>query len=71
VIFGGGYAVNVLERLDWLVSLDLAYWGDLDTHGFAILNRLRRRFPHARSIRLGLRTGDVGRHLAHEFLKVA
>ena len=50
VIFGGGYAVNVLERLDWLVSLDLAYWGDLDTHGFAILNRLRHRFPHARSI---------------------
>ncbi len=49
MIFGGGYAVNVLERLDWLVSLDLAYWGDLDTHGFAILNRLRRRFPHARS----------------------
>jgi hypothetical protein len=50
VIFGGGYAVNVLERLDWLVTLDLAYWGDLDTHGFAILNRLRHRFPHARSI---------------------
>ena len=50
VIFGGGYAVNVLERLAWLVGLDLAYWGDLDTHGFAILNRLRRRFPHARSI---------------------
>jgi hypothetical protein len=49
VIFGGGYAVSVLERLDWLVTLDLAYWGDLDTHGFAILNRLRRRFPHARS----------------------
>jgi len=50
VIFGGGYAVNVLERLDWLVTLDLAYWGDLDTHGFAILNRLRRRFPHVRSV---------------------
>ena len=26
------------------------YWGDLDTHGFAILNRLRQRFPRARSI---------------------
>ena len=50
VIFGGGYAVDVLERLDWLADLDLVYWGDLDTHGFAILNRLRRRFPHARSI---------------------
>jgi hypothetical protein len=50
VIFGGGYAVSVLARLGWLVALDLAYWGDLDTHGFAILNRLRHCFPHARSI---------------------
>jgi hypothetical protein len=50
VIFGGGYAVRVLESLDWLVGLDLVYWGDLDTHGFAILNRLRQCFPHARSM---------------------
>ena len=50
VIFGGGYAVNVLERLGWLADLDLVYWGDVDTHGFAILNRLRHRFPRARSI---------------------
>src|ERR1700733_2750771 len=50
VIFGDGYAVNVLERLTWLADLDLVYWGDLGTHGFAILNRLRHRFPSARSI---------------------
>jgi hypothetical protein len=50
VIFGGGYAVDVLEPLGWLTDLELAYWGDIDTHGFAILNRLRRRFGHARSM---------------------
>jgi len=50
VIFGGGYAVPVLEPLDWLADLDLVYWGDIDTHGFAILDRLRQRFPHARSM---------------------
>lgn len=50
VFFGDGYAVNVLANLDWLAALDLTYWGDLDTHGFAILNRLRNRFPHVRSI---------------------
>jgi len=50
VIFGGGYAVDVLEPLGWLARLDLVYWGDIDTHGFAILNRLRRRFGHARSM---------------------
>jgi hypothetical protein len=50
VIFGGGYAVSALESLGWLADIGLNYWGDIDTHGFAILNRLRRRFPHARSM---------------------
>jgi hypothetical protein len=50
VIFGGGYAVDVLESLGWLAELDLLYWGDIDTHGFVIMNRLRRRFGHARSM---------------------
>ena len=50
VIFGGGYAVSALESLAWLVDLELFYWGDIDTHGFAILSRLRRRFPHACSM---------------------
>jgi hypothetical protein len=49
-LFGDGYAVSILARLSWLAALDLTYWGDLDTHGFAILNRLRSRFPQARSI---------------------
>jgi hypothetical protein len=42
--------VNALEPLGWLTGLDLVYWGDIDTHGFAILNRLRHRFGHARSM---------------------
>jgi len=50
VIFGGGYAVSLLESLGWLHALDVVYWGDIDTHGFAILNRLRQRLPHARSM---------------------
>jgi hypothetical protein len=50
VVFGGGYAVDMLEPLSWLADLDLVYWGDVDTHGFAILNRLRRRFGNARSM---------------------
>ncbi len=50
VILGGGYAVPVLEPLSWLAGLDVVYWGDLDTHGFAILDRLRQHLPHARSM---------------------
>ncbi len=49
-ILGGGYAVPVLEPLGWLTGLDVVYWGDIDTHGFAILNRLRHHLPHARSM---------------------
>jgi hypothetical protein len=49
-ILGGGYAVPVLEPLGWLAGLDVVYWGDIDTHGFAILNRLRHHLPHARSM---------------------
>ncbi len=60
VIFGGGYAVSSLERLPWLTGTGLVYWGDIDTHGFAILDRLRRRFPHARSMLM-----DRGTLLAH------
>jgi hypothetical protein len=59
--FGDGYAVNVLANLSWIADLELCYWGDVDTHGFAILNRLRSRFPHARSILMDRET-----LLAHE-----
>lgn len=55
-LFGGGYAVDVLSHLSWLGSLKLTYWGDLDTHGFAILNRLRGRFPQARSMLMDRQT---------------
>ena len=49
-ILGGGYAVPVLEPLGWLAGLCVVYWGDIDTHGFAILDRLRHQLPHARSM---------------------
>jgi hypothetical protein len=60
VIFGGGYAIGLLEPLAWLADLDVVYWGDIDTHGFAILSRLRRRFPRLRSMLM-----DRGTLLAH------
>jgi hypothetical protein len=50
VMLGGGYALSGLKSLTWLNDRDLIYWGDIDTHGFAILNRLRQAFPHARSM---------------------
>ncbi|HET7570143.1 MAG TPA: Wadjet anti-phage system protein JetD domain-containing protein [Gammaproteobacteria bacterium] len=45
-----GYAVDLYGQLPWLAGVSCCYWGDLDTHGFAILNRLREYVPHARSL---------------------
>ncbi|PWU52360.1 hypothetical protein DLJ47_19200 [Micromonospora sp. S4605] len=49
-VFGGGYAVRALAPLTWLHDRELSYWGDIDTHGFAILDRLRQVFPHTTSV---------------------
>jgi len=49
VIFGAGYGFESLGRAHWLEELRLHYWGDIDTHGFAILDALRTRFGHVES----------------------
>ena len=61
VIFGGGYALSQMEPLTWLSQRKLVYWGDIDTHGFAILDRLRAKFEHVRSMLM-----DRATLLAHE-----
>lgn len=50
VIWGKGFEVDRVGRLPWLGDADVIYWGDLDTHGFAILDRLRAWVPHTRSV---------------------
>jgi hypothetical protein len=45
-----GYGVDVLGRLPWLAKARSIYWGDVDTHGFAILNRARTYLPELESI---------------------
>jgi hypothetical protein len=49
VVFGAGYGWDALSRAAWLHRCHLHYWGDIDTHGFAILAQLRGHFPHASS----------------------
>ncbi len=50
VVFGLGYGLRALKNVVWLRSRELCYWGDIDTHGFAILSRLRGYFDHTRSL---------------------
>jgi hypothetical protein len=63
VIWGQGYAVGVLEPLTWLADLEVVYWGDIDTHGFAILDGLRAKFPHVSSMLMDRATLEA--HRAH------
>ena len=45
-----GYNVDVLARFPWLAHAKCIYWGDLDTHGFAILHRARSYIPELQSV---------------------
>lgn len=49
VIFGAGYGWDALARSHWLNNCSIHYWGDIDTHGFGILNQLRAYFSHVDS----------------------
>lgn len=45
-----GYGVDQLAQLPWLRAARCLYWGDIDTHGYAILNRARAVLPHLVSV---------------------
>lgn len=49
VIFGAGYGFEMLHKAEWLSRCRIHYWGDIDTHGFAILDQLRSQFDHVKS----------------------
>ena len=61
VIFGAGYGFEALGRARWLndCGCRLHYWGDIDTHGFAILNALRSHFDNVESFLMDRHTLDA------------
>lgn len=63
VIFSLGYGVGSLAEAGWLKTKRIIYWGDLDTHGFAILSRLRETFPHVESMLMDSATLAANRTL--------
>lgn len=50
VIFGLGYGIQAIKEASWLREKEIVYWGDIDSHGFAILSQLRGYFPQVRSM---------------------
>ena len=56
VIFGLGYGIDSLRDVEWLRDKNIYYWGDIDTHGFAILSQMRGYFPLTQSILMDEKT---------------
>ncbi|MBU3995645.1 MAG: hypothetical protein KKF42_07710 [Actinobacteria bacterium] len=65
VLFGAGYVVGHAGSQGWLRDASargvVNYWGDLDTHGFQMLDRVRAHLPEVRSVLMDRET-----LLAHE-----
>lgn len=49
ILFGAGYGFEMLRQAAWLQHCRIHYWGDIDTHGFAMLDQLRSQFTHVES----------------------
>jgi hypothetical protein len=56
VVFGAGYGFEMLANASWLSHRRIHYWGDIDTHGFAILDQLRSQFEHVESFLMNRET---------------
>ena len=59
-----GYGVTLLESLPWMKEKRILYFGDLDTHGLAILAECRRLFPQTESVLMDLPTFERWRAFA-------
>ncbi|GAA1253646.1 DUF3322 and DUF2220 domain-containing protein [Arthrobacter pascens] len=49
-LYGAGYGFSSLQDAAWLRECEVLYWGDIDTHGFRILDQLRAVHPHVESV---------------------
>lgn len=55
----GVYGWDALARSHWLKDCSIHYWGDIDTHGFGILDQLRGYFGHVDSFLMDRATLDA------------
>lgn len=56
---GGGFMISYLKNVLWLNEKKITYWGDLDSHGFAILNQMRSYFPQTVSAMMDMETFEL------------
>ena len=56
VLWGSGFAISGFASLSWFRDRRVVYWGDIDTHGFVALDRLRAVVPHTTSLLMDRKT---------------
>ena len=47
---GGGFSISLIQNIDWIKGKNIYYWGDIDEHGFEILNQFKTCFSGTKSI---------------------
>ena len=62
VVFGSGFGTALVRDCKHWLALDIQYWGDIDAHGFAILNIVRNYFPNSRSLWMDEATWQANQH---------
>lgn len=65
-LHGGGYSVSDLADIGWLSRIPVLYWGDIDSHGFAILNQWRHHHNQTQSLMMNAETLSHHRDLCVE-----
>lgn len=64
ILIGLGYGVCALRNIPWLAERRILYFGDIDTHGLAILAECRRMFPQTESVLMNRSVWKEWRRLA-------
>ncbi len=59
IISGSGNGVNILKNSSWLNEKQIYYWGDIDSHGFAILSSFKKYFSNIKSLFMDFKTYDT------------
>ncbi|MGV8882359.1 MAG: Wadjet anti-phage system protein JetD domain-containing protein [Rhodoglobus sp.] len=63
-VHGSGFAVGILDRIPWIATTRVVYWGDLDSQGFAVLHTLRSHHSDVSSVLMDTATLEAHRDLA-------
>ena len=64
-VLGSGLDLQWLSA-DWLQRKAVAYWGDLDTWGFAMLSTARRHLPRLQALLMDQNTWELAQASATE-----